>query len=81
MTMIKARAMEILQEIPDDKIVHIIEVLKGLRPLSAQDGKSMVNDETPSSVMGICSKYASPYLVPLEKEAWSEAVKEKHAIR
>ena len=32
------------------------------------------------SVMGIFNKYANPDLIPLEKEAWGEAVKEKHEL-
>ena len=30
------------------------------------------------SIKGNISNYASPELIPLEKEAWGEAVKEKH---
>ena len=81
MTRIKAQAMEILKDIPDDRVIPVIEILKDLRALYNQNDKSTVYDETPSSVMGICSKYANPYLIPLEKEAWSEAAKEKHATR
>ena len=80
MTSIKARAVEILQDIPDDKIFPVIEILKGLQILYAQDKKPMNNENSPANIMGICSKYANPNLISLEKEAWAEAVREKHAI-
>ena len=38
-----------------------------------------LSEETPSSAMGIFEKYANPNLIPNEKDAWGEAVKEKHA--
>ena len=40
MTKIKEQAFEILQDIPDDKITHVIEMLKGLRALYGQSEKS-----------------------------------------
>jgi len=81
MTRIKAQAIEILQDIPDDKVAPVIEVLKGLRALYAvQTERSAAQETTPESVMGICHKYANPDLIPLEKGAWGEAVKEKHGV-
>ena len=80
MTLLKQQAVEILQEIPDDKVFTVIEILKALRALCAQGDESMVSDETVPNAMGIFSKYANPSLIPLEKEAWGEAMKEKHAI-
>ena len=80
MTGMKAHAMELLRDIPEEKVVHVIEMLKGLRVLYPQSAKPSVPEVTPDSVMGICSKYANPALIHLEKEAWGEAVKEKHGI-
>jgi len=38
-----------------------------------------VEDDNPApNFIGIFSKYANPSLIPLEKEAWGMAVKEKH---
>ena len=81
MTMIKAQAIEILQDIPDEKVNHVIEVLKGLQILYASNKKSEVQEEVTNSAMGIFNKYANPDLIPLEKEAWGMVVKEKHAVR
>jgi len=33
------------------------------------------------SIKGVLNKYANPELIPLEKEAWGEAVKDKHDIK
>lgn len=79
MTKLKEQAVEILQEIPDDKVVTVIEILKGLRALYNQSEKTATNAGATTSAMGIFYKYANPNLIPLEKEAWGEAVKEKHA--
>ncbi|MCL2048754.1 MAG: regulator of G-protein signaling domain-containing protein [Defluviitaleaceae bacterium] len=35
---------------------------------------------TLDTAIGIFNKYANPDLVPLEKEAWGMAVKEKHGF-
>ena len=80
MTMLKQQAVEILQGIPDDKFNTVIEILKALRALYAQGGESTISDETVPNAMGIFSKYANPSLIFLEKDAWGEAVKEKHAV-
>ena len=79
MTRIKEQAVEILQDIPDDKIAPVIEILKGLRALYVQSGKSVVYTEPAVNAKGIFNKYANPELIPLEKEAWGEAVKDKYA--
>ena len=76
MTSIKTQAIEILQEIPDEKIFPIIEILKGLRLLYISP-ENAATKETTKNAMGIFNKYANPDLIPLEKEAWGMAVKEK----
>ena len=81
MTGIKEQAMEILQDIPDDKVAAVIEILRGLRLLYVQSETPADQKVTPDSVMGICNQYANPNLIHLEKGAWAEAVKEKHGIR
>ena len=79
MTKLKEQAVEILNELPDDKVITVIEILKGLRALYSQSEKPAAYDGTAANVMGIFSNYANSDLIPLEKEAWGEAVKEKHA--
>jgi len=78
MTDIKTQAIELLQEIPDDKVFPIVEILKGLR-LLYKSKENITNEETTiHNALGIFNKYANPDLIPLEKEAWGMAVKEKH---
>ena len=78
MTNIKTQAIELLQEIPDDKVFPIVEILKGLRLLYISK-ENITNEETTRhNALGIFNKYANPDLIPLEKEAWGMAVKEKH---
>ena len=79
MSKLKKQAVEILEDIPEDKVIIVIEMLKALRALYAQTEESVVDNETIPSALGIFSRYANPDLISLEKEAWSEAVKEKHA--
>lgn len=80
MTRLKKQAVDILQDIPDDKIAPVIEILTGLRLLYAQRGKPAVHNETAPAAMGIFSQYANPELISFEKDAWGEAVREKHAV-
>jgi len=78
--MLKEQTAEILKDIPDEKVATVIEILKELRALYNQSEKTESHSEVTISAMGIFNKYANPDLIPLEKEAWNEAVKEKYAI-
>ena len=77
MSTAKMQAFEVLKEIPDEKAGLVLEIQNGLRMLYASSEKS--TEVAVNSAMGIFSKYANPDLIPLEKNAWAEAVKEKHA--
>ena len=48
MTRMREQAVEILQDIPDDKIAYAIEMLKGLRLLYIQKTKPAVQTATPT---------------------------------
>jgi len=77
--MLKEQAAEILKDIPDEKVAAVIEILNELRAPYNQSEKTETHSEVSISAMGIFNKYANPDLIPLEKKAWSEAVKEKYA--
>ena len=79
MTSIQTQAFEILQDIPDDKLVIAIEVLKGLRALYTVSEINEIKKTTHDNAFGIFNKYANPDLIQLEKEAWGMAVKDKYA--
>ena len=76
--MLKAQAIEIIQDFPDDKVGLVIEILKSLKKHYAKSDEITDDSETPASAMGVLQKYANPDLIPLEKEAWGMAVMEKH---
>ncbi len=78
MSNIKALALELLQDIPDEKIPSIIEILKGLRLLYCINQDSAIHEAAPQTAMGIFNNYADAKLIPMEKDAWGEAVKEKY---
>ena len=81
-------AVEFHTKITDGKIDIPDEYLQGL----SSDVKIIILCDNPvtiskkaipyksKSIKGIISQYANPELIPLEKEAWGEAVKEKHAV-
>ncbi|MCL2528201.1 MAG: hypothetical protein FWE42_07245 [Defluviitaleaceae bacterium] len=79
------RAVEFQTRIDDGKINIPDEYLHEI----SSDVKIIILYENPTaapkkntlnkSIKGIISQYANPELMPIEKEAWGEAVKEKHA--
>jgi len=79
MTRIQTQVFEILRDIPDDKLFAAIEVLKGLRALYGLSETNEMNKTASDGAFGIFNKYANPDLIPLEKEAWGMAVKDKYA--
>ena len=79
MTRMQTQVFEIIQDIPDDKLDTAIEVLKGLRALYGSSEINETKKTTPDNAFGIFNKYANPDLIPLEKEAWGMAVKDKYA--
>ena len=79
MTRIKTQVFEIIQDIPDDKLAIAIEVLKGLRALYELSEINETKKAAPGNAFGIFNKYANPDLIPMEKEAWGMAVKDKYA--
>jgi len=76
MTKVKEQAMELLQSIPDDKIIHIIDILRGLKGLS--DNNDINVHDSAQSARGIFNKYANTDLISMEKDAWGKAVSEKY---
>jgi len=75
-TRIKEQVVEMLRDIPEDKAIYILEVLKGFKALYAEDNKNSALNEINPTAMGIFKKYANPDLISKEKDAWGEAVKE-----
>ncbi|MCL2088989.1 MAG: hypothetical protein FWH14_05865 [Oscillospiraceae bacterium] len=78
MTGIRTQVFEIIQDIPEEKLIAAVEVLKGLRALYAEPIVTEEKDNIRRDAFGIFSKYANPDLIGVEKEAWGMAVREKH---
>ena len=81
MITLREQAIEFIKTIPDDKIVYILDVFKGLEGFMA-DGKvkkEKTSEKPVESAMGICKKYANIDLIHLEKDAWGIAMEAKHA--
>ena len=79
MTRVKQQVVEMLQDIPDDKVIHILEMIRGLMFLYNAERENTIIREPVSSAMGIFKEYANPDLISKEKDAWGEAVREKYA--
>ena len=79
MTRVKQQVVEMLRDIPDDKVIHVLEMMRGLMLLYSADDKSAITEESAPTAMGIFKKYANPELIQREKDAWGEAVRGKYA--
>jgi hypothetical protein len=84
METLREQAIEFINTIPDDKMVFVLDVFKGLEGFIGTNEKMQTktaqSDRPVKSAMGICKKYANPNLVYLEKEAWGMAMEEKHGF-
>ena len=75
MLALKEQAYQIIEELPQEKIPTAIAILRRLEMLSQQEHPAKGE---PRSAMGIFRAHANPELIPLEKDAWIDAMVEKH---
>ena len=66
------KAMELLQTIPENRLETVYTFLQFVKLQEDEQGTT--------SAFGIAHKYADPNLVSKEKEAFANAMAEKHAI-
>lgn len=80
MTQIKEKAVEMLQELPDDKVVYVIDILKGLMGLYG-DAKVDTNDLTePQMALERLKKYRGRVSANIDEKAeLAKAREEKYA--
>jgi hypothetical protein len=82
METLREQAIKFINTIPDDKIVFVLDVFKGLEGFIGTNEKMQTkttqSGQPVKSAMGICKKYANPDLIRLENEAWGMAMEEKH---
>ena len=73
------KAMDLLQTVPESELETVYAFLQFIKfrenSIPQNKGKSQK-----SSAFGIAHKYANPELIPLEKEAFANAMAEKHAV-
>lgn len=72
------KAMDLLQTMPEQKIEAVYTYMRFVNTLAEDEviGKK----KKAESIAGIAHQYANPDLIPLEKEAFANAMAEKHAI-
>lgn len=70
------KTMELLQTIPENKLDTVYTFLQFIK---FQDEPALDTAKN-TSAFGIAHKYANPSLIPLEKEAFANAMAEKHAV-
>lgn len=72
------KAINLLQTMPENKLEAVYMYM---RFVSTQTDETTVpKGKSAHSIVGIAHEYANPELIPLEKEAFANAMAEKHAI-
>jgi len=79
MTKVKEQAIGLLQGMPDEKVIYVLDILRGLKGLAEYESNNQNVTQPPITAMGILSEYANVDLIPLEEDAWRRAVVKKHA--
>ncbi|MCX4268103.1 MAG: hypothetical protein OSJ62_05495 [Lachnospiraceae bacterium] len=73
------KAMDLLQTMPEQKIEIVYAYMRFVNTL-AEDEEKITKKKSAKSIAGIARQYANPDLISLEKEAFANAMVEKHAI-
>lgn len=74
------KTIDLLQTIPENKLETVYTFLQFIKFQEAQQNSSTKNKKGKTSAFGIAHEYANPGLIPLEKEAFANAMAEKHTI-
>lgn len=73
------KTMDLLQTISEDRLESVYTFLQFIK-FQEEEQKVSENKNGQTSAFGIAHEYANPALIPLEKEAFANAMAEKHAI-
>lgn len=71
------KAMDLLQTMPEQKIETVYTYMLFVNTL-AENKDNTPKKKDARSIAGIAHQYANPALMPLEKEAFADAMAEKH---
>ncbi len=74
------KTIDLLQTIPENKLETVYTFLQFIKFQEAQKNTNTEKKNGETSAFGIAHEYANPELIPLEKEAFANAMAEKHAI-
>lgn len=74
------KAMELLQTIPENKLDTVYTYMCFVSAQAKMEDPVSNKKKSADSIVGIAHQYANPDLIPLEKEAFANAMAEKHAI-
>lgn len=73
------KAMDLLQTIPENRLESVYTFLQFIK--FQESGQQIPeNKNGKASAFGIACEYANPVLIPLEKEAFANAMAEKPSI-
>lgn len=79
------KTIHLLQEMPEHTLESLYDFIYSIWSRQDNNAKQPENTFIPDekdvdSIIGIAHEYANPELIPLEKEAFANAMAEKHAI-
>ena len=74
------KAMNLLQTMPENKLEAVYMYMRFVSTQTENDELTSLNEKDALSIVGIAHEYANPELIPLEKEAFVNAMAEKHEI-
>lgn len=74
------KAIDLLQTMPENKLEAVYMYMRFVSTQTDSDEAATVDKKGASSIVGIAHQYANPELIPLEEEAFANAMAEKHAI-
>ena len=60
MTKVKEQAIGLLQGMPDDKVIYILDILRGLKGLADSESNSQDSTQPSPTAMGILGEYEIP---------------------
>lgn len=74
------KTMELLRTMPESQLDTVYTFLQFIKFKESQRESQQKINSGNTSAFGIAHKHANPDLIPLEKEAFANAMAEKHAI-
>lgn len=73
------KTIDLLQTIPENRLESVYTFLQFIK-FQENEQQILEQKQKKNSAFGIAHQYANPALIPLEKEAFANAMAEKHAI-